>query len=145
MIHSENEPRIFHFVLLALGAAVLLTFLGVRVLNPTEARIGLAAQQAFMTNRSVADVISEMQFQIYPLPAWIIEALGYVTGGVREWTVRLPGCLALIGIGLIAFETARRGYGKHAGAVAFAVVCLSIPGIQAARGSGAAPVSALFI
>lgn len=145
MIHSELPPRPFHFIILAACGAVLFLFLGLRALSPLEASTALAARQADLTRPTVTDVIQTMDLQIYPLWARTTRIGGYILGGIHEWSTRLPGCLAIFGAGVLAFVTAYRKFGAHAGGVAFAAVCLSMPGILAARTHGGSAIAALLI
>lgn len=145
MIHSELSPRYFHFILLAACGAVLFLFLGLRALTPLEANTALAARQAGLTRPTVTDVIQTMDLQIYPLWARTTRVGGYIFGGVHEWSTRLPGCLVILGAGILAFVTAHRKFGIQAGGVAFAAVCISIPGMLAARAHGGSAIAALLI
>ncbi|MFO7821998.1 MAG: hypothetical protein R6V56_08120 [Lentisphaeria bacterium] len=145
MIHFENKPTSYHLALLILGTLILFLFLGSRVLSSDEATVALAAQQAVYSQSSVTEIIKMLELDTYPLPARLIELGSLLSGGFNEWSVRLPGALALFLTGVLAFVVALRKFGLHAAAIAFGVVCISLPGVQAARGGAGSPIAAGLI
>ncbi len=105
-----------------LWALFVFPAISLRALHYEEGTTGVLARGAFEDGYWLAYHYFGLRMIERPtLLAWVVGALGFVTGGIGQWTVRIVPVLALLAGGLLIFSFVQRRATALAGL--FAAIC----------------------
>ena len=146
MVYTESSPAKAHIYVLA--AAALLCFLlnlGIVPVNVPEALVGITAAKLHTGNDIVVAVTDRGPVRVFPLAPWTSRVVSLVTGGVKEWSLRLPSVAAAFALAFASYQLTRREAGRLPAFVAAGATITAVGVFIAARAGDGRILFAAFI
>ncbi len=130
---------------MAIFILLYIPFLGSPALSTIEAVGAVMAERLPTLTNPAVPAWTEQSNNVYPLYALLVRLCALVTGGINEYSTRLPAVLGILGMASLSAFLARREMGRNAALVAFTVCTTMLLCLTAGRqGDGQTVVAFLL-